>query len=271
MTVNRRAGVLVAVLPLLAALAACEMSVGNLAGRATDEWTHTYPLTAGGEIDITNSNGRIDVEGTDEATVEVRAERIAKAATDAAARELLPRITITEDARPERVAIKTERLSGIMIGVSYEVRYHVRAPRTAVIRLANTNGAVAVTAVTGRLIAHTTNGSVTATNVAGVVDAQTTNGQVKIELASVTDAVTLKTTNGSIALVVPDGAKGDIAANCTNGSINVSGVKLEMTESSRRHVEGRLNGGGPPIQLRTTNGSIRVTAKSKAPAADPPS
>ena len=45
--VSRRA--LVFVLPLAAALAGCDMSMGNLAARATDEWTHTYPLTAGGE------------------------------------------------------------------------------------------------------------------------------------------------------------------------------------------------------------------------------
>ena len=78
-------------------LAACDMPLGNLAGRATDEWTHTYPLTAGGEVRIGNTNGKIEIEGVDDRTVEVRAERIAKGVTDAAARELLPRIVIKED------------------------------------------------------------------------------------------------------------------------------------------------------------------------------
>ena len=56
--------------PLVAALAGCDVSLGNLSARATDEWTHTYPLTAGGEIRIVNTNGRIDVEGVDGSTVE---------------------------------------------------------------------------------------------------------------------------------------------------------------------------------------------------------
>src|SRR6058998_1425406 len=95
-------------LPIVLLLAGCDVSLGNLSARATDEWTHTYPLTAGGEVRIVNTNGRIEVEGVDGTTVEVRAERIAHGATDAAARELLPRIIIKEDARPERVTLETE-------------------------------------------------------------------------------------------------------------------------------------------------------------------
>jgi hypothetical protein len=110
------------VLPLSVALAGCDVSLGNLSARATDEWTHTYPLTAGGEVRIVNTNGRIDVEGVDGSTLEVRAERIARGATDSAARELLPRIVIKEDVKPDRVTLETERMSGIMIGAGFEVR-----------------------------------------------------------------------------------------------------------------------------------------------------
>jgi hypothetical protein len=259
---RRRFRLTVAVLPLVVALAGCEMSVGNLTGRATDEWTHTYPLTAGGELEITNTNGRIEVEGVDGSTVEVRAERIAKAATDTGARELLPRIVIKETVTPEHVTIATERMSGIMVGAGFEVRYHVRAPRTAILRLTNSNGVVSATGVTCQLIAHTTNGGVNARNVTGEIDARTTNGQVAVDLTSLTSKVTLKTTNGSVVLTMPDDAKADISASCTNGGISISGLKLETTESSRRRVEGKLNGGGVPIELRTTNGAIRVRSRS---------
>jgi len=248
----------VAVLPLVVGMAACEMSIGNLAGRATDAWTHTYPLAPGGEIEIGNTNGRIEVEGVDGSTVEVHAERIARAATDAGAKELLPRISIREEATPDHVTIETQRISGFMIGASFEVRYHVRAPKSAFVHVTNTNGVVAVSGLSGKLYAHTTNGGVTATAVSGAVDAQSTNGSVSVTLASLTDRVALKTTNGGVTLVVPDDAKADLSASCTNGGINVSGVKLEATESSRRHVEGTLNGGGVKIDLRTTNGGIRV-------------
>src|SRR5260370_37905459 len=117
--------VAIASVPALLALGSC----GGMAltASATDEWTHTYPLAAGGEVSIENTNGRIAVDAADGDTVEIHAERIAKSATDAGARELLPRITINEDVKPNRVAISTSKMGGVMIGASFEVRYHGRA------------------------------------------------------------------------------------------------------------------------------------------------
>ncbi len=259
--VSPRAAVLVLPLALLAA--GCDMSLHNLQARATDEWTHTYPLTAGGEVRIVNTNGRIDVEGVDGTTLEIKAERIAKGATDAAARELLPRIGIKEEVKPDKVTIETERMNGIMIGASFEVRYHVRAPKNAIVNLTNTNGQIAIDAVSGKVIAHTTNGGVKGTNLTGGVDGETTNGSVSIDMASIgSERVSLETTNGSVTLMVPDKAKATVTATVTNGGINVGSVdNFDVTEKSRRRLEGKLNGGGTAIELHTTNGSIRLRSR----------
>jgi hypothetical protein len=250
-------------LPLVVALAGCDLSLGNLSARATDEWTHTYPLTAGGEIRIVNTNGRIEVEGVDGATVEVRAERIARGATDSAARELLPRIVIKEDVKPDRITLETERMSGIMIGAGFEVRYHVRAPKSALINVTNTNGQVALNALTGKVIAHTTNGAVKGTNLAGGVDGQSTNGSVSIDMASVgSERISLETTNGSVTLMLPEKAKATVSATVTNGGINVGSLdNFEVTEKARRRLEGKMNGGGTEVELHTTNGSIRLRSR----------
>src|SRR3982751_83082 len=191
-------------LPAVALFAGCDLHVGNLSARATDEWTHTYPLKPGGEIEINNTNGKIDVEGADTRTVEVRAERIARGVSDEAARELLPRIVIKEDATPERVSVRTERMGGIMIGASFEVRYHVRAPKNAVVNVTNTNGQVTLTGLSGRVTAHTTNGQVKGDTLTGAVDARTTNGGVNIDLSSIgKEPVSLHTTNGAVTLTLP--------------------------------------------------------------------
>jgi hypothetical protein len=253
-------------LPLALVLAGCDLSLGHLTARATDEWTRSYPLEAGGEIRIVNTNGKIDIEGTDGTTVEVRAEKIARGATDAAARELLPRIVIKEDIKPDRVSLETERMSGIMIGAAFEVRYHIRAPKSAVVNVTNTNGQVALSALDGKVRAQTTNGGVNGRNLSGGVDARSTNGGVTIDLASVgPDSISLRTTNGGVTLTLPDGAKADLSASCTNGGINVSALdNLDISEQSRRRLEGRLNGGGTPIEVKTTNGGIRVRPRSTA-------
>lgn len=250
-------------LPLTVALAGCDASLAHLTARATDEWTHTYPLTAGGEVRIVNTNGRIDVEGVDGTTVEIRAERIARGATDAAARELLPRIIIREDIKPDRISLETERMNGIMIGAGFEVRYHVRAPKNAVVTMTNTNGQVVLNALSGKVVAHTTNGAVKATALSGGLDAESTNGSLSIEMASVgADRISLETTNGSVTLMLPEKAKASVTAAVTNGGISVGALdNFEFTEKSRRRLEGKLNGGGTPVELHTTNGSIRVRSR----------
>jgi DUF4097 and DUF4098 domain-containing protein YvlB len=265
-------------LPLVVALAGCDVSLGNLSAHAADEWTHTYPLTPAGEIRIINTNGRIDVEGVDGSTVEVKAERIARGATDAAARELLPRIVIKEDVKPDRITIETERISGIMIGAGFEVRYHVRAPKGALVNATNTNGQVAVNAMSGKVVAHTTNGAVKGTNLTGGVNGETTNGSISIDMASVgSERISLETTNGSVTLMLPEKAKATVSASVTNGGINVGSLdNFEVTEKARRRLEGKLNGGGTEVELHTTNGSIRlrsrdtVNTRTDSDAADKP-
>jgi len=250
-----------AVVPVaLVTLAGCDLSVGSLVGRATEEWKKSYPLAAAGEVRIGNTNGRVEIEGIEGTTVEVRAEKIARGATDAAAQELLPRIKIIEDAQPDRLSIETERMNGIMIGASFEVRYHVRAPKQATITVTTSNGGVGLTALAGKVVARTTNGGVTAKEIAGGIEARSTNGGVSIDLASVgADPVSAHTTNGGVTLFVPDSIKADVSASCTNGGIIVAPeLSLTVSEQSRRRLEGKLNGGGTHIDLQTTNGGVRI-------------
>ncbi len=253
----------VLLLPMAVAVGACDMSLGNLAGRASEEWTHTYPLSPGGEVRLVNINGKVEVQGVEGHTVEIVAERIARGATDESARELLPRIKITEDVKPDRVSVETERMGGIMIGAGYEVRYRVKAPKDAVVNVTSTNGVIALANLSGNVTARATNGAVNGKMMTGGVNAHTTNGSVNVDMVSVgTQKIALHTTNGAVTLALPDTAKADLEASCTNGSINVSALeKLAITDKSRRHVEGKLNGGGTSIVLETTNGGVRVRTR----------
>jgi hypothetical protein len=238
---------------------------GQLAGRATDEWIRSYPLDAAGEVQIGGSSGSVDVQGVDGDTVEVRAERIARATTDEAAREILPRISIKEETSAGKVALRTEALGGIVIGVSVEVRYDVRAPKTATIRVRTGNGAVGVKGFTGRVLVNSFNGGVTAVDLGGGVEVRSVNGNAKIALASVgADLIDLRVTNGGLTLTLPETANANLLATCTNGNIDVSALKLEsMGEQSPRRVRGRLNTGGTPIELSAINGNILVELRPR--------
>jgi DUF4097 and DUF4098 domain-containing protein YvlB len=242
---------------------ACGFPVGPFQARATDTWTRSYTLSKTGEVSIANINGRVEVEGVDGSTVEVNAERIARGASEQLASELLKRISIVDHATPDSVSIETQRVEGILIGASYEVRYHVKVPRTANVRAVTVNGGVDAKSVEGRLIARTTNGGIVGTGIAGGVEARVVNGGIKIRLASVgKDDVVMTTVNGGVRLALPDTVKATVSANWVNGRMKMSGLKFEVREESKRHFEGLLNGGGTPISLNTVNGGIAIGSNS---------
>ena len=245
----------------------CHGPMGELAGQASDEWVRSYELRPDGEIQVSATNGAIDLEGYEGKTVEVRAERIARAVTDEAARELVSKIAINEEVTPDRVAIRTEGVSGLLIGVSYQVKYHVRAPHSVVARLRVTNGVVTAKRFSGHLIATSTNGGIVGEELGGKLEARSTNGMVRISLREVAPAgVSLRTTNGRVDLSLPASAKADLSAECRNGAVTVEGLALEASgEQSRRAVNGRLNGGGAPIDVETTNGAIRIRSLAATP------
>src|SRR2546428_22810 len=129
-------------------------------------------------------------------------------------------------------------------------------------------------ALGGKVMARTTNGAVTGKGLSGGVEARSTNGMVNIDFASVgRDPISAKTTNGGVSISLPQNAKADLSATWTNGGVNVSpDLRVEVTEKSRRRFEGRMNGGGTPVELHTTNRCIRVRTRNQDaedPNADP--
>ena len=258
---NLKSAISSSALVLVLALVGCHgPGRDQLTGRASDEWVRSYPLTDGGEVQITNGNGAVDVQATDGDTVDVRAERIATASSDAAAAEILPRMNIQEEITVGKVALRTEPLGGIVIGVTTEVRYHVRAPKHALVRVRAVNGALTVKGFDGRVILNSVNGGVTAEGLSGGVEVRSTNGNAKIALAAFgNDLVDIRVTNGGLELALPATSDANLTASVTNGKIDVSALTFEpLGEQTARRIRGRLNAGGTPIELVATNGNILV-------------
>jgi len=68
----------------------------------------------------------------------------------------------------------------------------------------------------------------------------------------------ISTTNGGIKVYFPGDLKADLYARTTNGSIYTDFPVRIRGRWNRRKLQGRINGGGAYIELRTTNGSIKI-------------
>ena len=258
----------VAAVVLGASLSGCGMP-GHLNSEAHDTWTRTYTLGAKPDVHIANVNGRVDVEGTDGQTVEVEAERIAHAATDQLAHDLLPKIPINEHSTGETVSIETGRVPGILIGASYEVRYHVKVPRGSTVRATTVNGAVDVKALAGRTIARTTNGAIRADQLKGALEARTVNGRIRAQFDALgAGDITLGVVNGAVLIALPENAKVSVSATWVNGSFRPNGLNFDVRDNGKRHFEGQLNGGGTQITATTVNGRISMSTSGQKDDSD---
>jgi DUF4097 and DUF4098 domain-containing protein YvlB len=257
------------VIPLAIALLSstgCDIVTADLRAEESATWHKTYTLDANGRVEIGNVNGKITVEGSSGNTVDVTATKKARGATSDAAKAALERATILEEVTPARVKIDTKiaRMEGIVFnGGNLHVEYLVKVPVGAEVRFTTTNGGIDVRDLQGRITAETTNGGVTARNIGGSIEATTTNGGLDIDLARVADGgVKLECTNGGIRVRVPRDAKASISASIANGGIDAGDLALETSgENSRRRLEGKLNGGGPRIQIEGINGGIRLSGR----------
>jgi DUF4097 and DUF4098 domain-containing protein YvlB len=129
-------------------------------------------------------------------------------------------------------------------------------------RFRTVNGGVELLGLTGPVVAETTNGGISARDVGGPIEASTTNGGVDVELSQVSEpGVRLQCTNGGIRLRMPADARATISASVTNGGIDTGTLSLHKSESTRRRLEARLNGGGPMIKIGGTNGGVSISRR----------
>lgn len=264
-TLFARPGGAALVLPVLFAVAGCDLAMADLKAKETAEWRKTYQLQPGGRVEISNVNGRIAVERSDNSSLEVVALKSARGATPESAKDALGRVEIREEVTASGVRIETkiERGSSFFNQGGVEVAYTVRVPSGADMRFTTVNGGIDVTRLDGRLDVETVNGGIVARDVAGAAfEASTVNGGIEVDLLRMPErGVKLECTNGGIKLRLPADAKADISARVANGGIDAAGLPIDATEQSRRRLEGRLNGGGPRIEIEGTNGGIRIAPR----------
>jgi hypothetical protein len=250
-------------------VAACDVSVDGkggfgfdiASGRAQDEWVRSYDIEDGGRLEIINVNGRITAEAGEGPQTEVRAERIARASSDEAAREVLSKLDMREEASSSRVRIEV-RAPNMNFHGGHELRWTIRVPKGVNVDFRTVNGGVRLTGLHGEIRARATNGGVSGKSLtASSLDASVTNGGIDIELVSLpsTGTFDVKSVNGGISLTLPKEARADVTARCVNGGISVSGLDLQLEgEQSRRRVAGKLNGGGARVTAETTNGGVKI-------------
>jgi putative adhesin len=118
------------------------------------------------------------------------------------------------------------------------------------------SGGIHVHNVKGSLYARADSGGVEARDIAGVIDAQTDSGSVRVS-QTLAGSIRAKADSGGVSVKLAPGAGYDVSAESDSGTISVP----EMTVSSsfsKHHVEGKVRGGGPMVNVRAESGSVTI-------------
>lgn len=255
---------------ILATLITFVLAGAASAATLTEKIDRTFDVRPGAELSISNVNGRITIHAWDQPRVRVMAERETQSLYEDEAKKAFKELRVEMTPRNGGLEIVTHHprsnldFFDALFGKSAnsKVTYELTVPRTMNVRVDNTNGRVEIQDVTGDFNVETTNGRIELTRCAGSVDASTTNGRITADLVSVSKgkSLTLETTNGRISLSVPPGVAADVDAGTTNGKIHTD-LPIETRNFDRNSLRGKINGGGTPLRLRTTNGSIEIRTR----------
>jgi DUF4097 and DUF4098 domain-containing protein YvlB len=144
-----------------------------------------------------------------------------------------------------------------------------------------------VSQAVGPFVMNTKNHNVKLDRIAGDVTVNDHNGTVELTAAPPLGAVNIADSNGTVNLVLPEQVGFSVQASTTNGGVDTDfpltiqnvtrtgGDRLATLSSNRnresyKSLNGTVGGGGPQVQIATTNGDISIHKGMVQPLAPQP-
>jgi hypothetical protein len=262
--------------------------------RAEANETLRFASPSGGAIRVDNANGCTVVTGEDRSDVEILVHKAARAGSEEEAEQLASaiRVLAREDAAgmlevevelpgrwthrgradleihaPRTVRVQVSASNGrvCLSGMRAAVRLHSSNGPVRVedvvgdIDIGTSNARVHTHCTCGKLVARSSNGKIDLEEHRGSVDAATSNGTIHCDVDDLgKEGVVLVTSNGRIALELPDEVDGDVDIRVDNGLIRALRDFRHSARETAGRLKGKLGRGGVPIRLRASNGTISL-------------
>jgi len=124
------------------------------------------------------------------------------------------------------------------------------------VRASADSGGVHITGVQGSVVAHTDSGSIEAYDVAGTAELKVDSGSIRLS-QSRPAAIRAEADSGGVRVKLAPNSGYDLSLNSSSGHISVPEMTVRSTYS-RHRIEGKVRGGGPPVDIRVDSGGIDV-------------
>ena len=252
-------------LPLAAAISGAALA---------DDWSRTFQISGRPELHVNTNDGSVTVRTWDRKEIEARVTTV---------RWKIPAdVQVVEHQSGNRVELEVRmphRMFALNFGQRSAIQVELRVPREIQSDIRTGDGSIIVENLRGETRLSTGDGRIEATLLDGTLEAQTGDGRIitrgrfdmlnlhtgdgSIEAeinngSRITSEWSVRTGDGHITLRLPASFSADLDVHTGDGHIQ-SDLPITVSGSRGEHeLRGKLNAGGPPLIVRTNDGSIRL-------------
>jgi DUF4097 and DUF4098 domain-containing protein YvlB len=228
--------------------------------RASESFSHTYPLAADGRVSLSNVSGNIRITGWDRNEVQLEAAKHADSQED------LQAIRIDVDAQPDAINIETKYPHHYFEDHhSGRVEYTLSVPNRARIDSVKlVSGDLRLEALQGDVDASSVSGRIRAAGLTGALHLSGVSGSIEANFdRDLGRHVSLSTVSGSIVLGLVEDANAEVSAETVSGGIHSElPIQVDRHQFVGQSLHGRLGNGEAQIDLHTVSGSIELRRAS---------
>ncbi len=180
----------------------------------------------------------------------------------------------THDFSSSGGGVKLENVAGMTKAGSSGGGVHV-TNQDGDVRLNSSGGGVTLEEAHGRVYAHSSGGGVHLENIhgdveagssgggvsvtgeAGYVKAKSSGGSVRVNIGRLSKELYLESSGGGVDAVIRDGGNLGLDLDLSSGKVNID-LRNFSGKSEKDRVKGTMNGGGIPVYMRASGGSVNV-------------
>jgi len=133
------------------------------------------------------------------------------------------------------------------------------------LRVKSSDGHVAITNSTGALEARTSDGNLTVDGAFNAVALHTSDGKLEVSLregTKLSEPSSIQASDGSVTVRLAQGFAADLDVHTSDGHLDCA-LPLTMDhydskDGGGHNLHGKLNGGGIPLTIHTSDGSVKI-------------
>jgi len=133
------------------------------------------------------------------------------------------------------------------------------------LHIKSSDGHVNITNSTGTIEARTSDGSLTVDGVFSALTLHTSDGHLDVSLregSKLSEASSIQASDGPVTVKLPQGFAADLDIHTSDGHVDCTlPITMDHYDSKGgggHNLHGRLNGGGSPLTIHTSDGNVKI-------------